>query len=340
MKKKILSFLFTLTILISLTFSVEAKEIKVGDEVLIGGMPFGIKIYTGEMVVSGFTNVDGIKESYSPAYNAGIREKDIILKINNKTIKSADDVTNEVKNSEGKQLDFTCIRKGTEMHFTVNPIKSQSMGEYRIGVWIKDCTTGIGTITYLDKESGDFGGLGHGICSTENGELLPMKNGKVNEVNISGISKGEIGSPGELKGFFSSGETGTINSNTKFGIFGIFTKPNINTNINVPIKIASKKETVSGKAKIYCTLSENCIKEYEIEIICDSTDKSATNFAVLVTDPQLINETGGIVQGMSGSPIIQDGKLVGAVTHVLVNDPTRGYGVYIENMLEVANKNS
>ncbi len=330
MKKKILSFFLVISFIFSLTCTATAKELKAGDEVLIGGMPFGIKLYTGEMIVSGFADVDGENESCSPAYKAGIRENDIILKVNNKNIKTAEEVTSEVENSNGKALNFMCKRNGTELNFNVIPIKSISSGKYKIGLWIKDCTTGIGTVTYIDEESGNFGGLGHGICSAENGNLLPLKNGIVNDVTISGVNKGEIGSPGELKGFFSSGEIGVIKKNTKFGLFGSLKD---NQKCTKVIKISSKDETVSGKAKVYCTLSENRIQEYDIEIICDAADKNSANFSVIVTDPALIQETGGIVQGMSGSPIIQNGKLVGAITHVLVNDPTKGYGIFIENML-------
>lgn len=336
--KKIIAILFSVILLLSMVFPSFAGNLKAGDEITLGGMPFGIKIMSRNMTVSGFTDVDGEEKSFSPAYDAGMRENDIILKVNGKNINKAEDVTKTVENSNGNNISFLCKRNKEKITINVLPIKSKSTGEYKIGVWIKDSTAGIGTVTYIDNKTGEFGGLGHGICSSDSGDLIPMTKGTVNAVTITGINKGEIGTPGELKGYFGSEKIGFVTSNTDCGVFGTLTDVNLNGNYNKTVKIANKEEIRTGKATILCTLSENKIKEYNVEIVCNEGDKETKSFSVVVTDPSLIALTGGIVQGMSGSPIIQNGKLVGAVTHVLVNDPTRGYGIFIENMLETANQ--
>ncbi len=335
--KKIISLALSTLLLFALICPSYATDIKAGDNVTIGGMPFGVKFFSGNMTVSGFTEVDSENGSVSPAFEAGMRENDVIIKLNNKKVQTAEEVTRTVEESDGKALIFFCKRNNEDITFTVTPVKSISAGTYKIGIWIKDSTAGIGTVTYIDPETGEFGGLGHGICSSETGELMPIRRGIVSEVKISGIDKGEVGSPGELKGYFSSGKIGIVTKNSDEGVFGIFTNVKRNPQYTSPITVASKDETKTGKATVLCTLSSNEIQEFDIEIICDNSDANAKSFAVVATDPDLIAETGGIVQGMSGSPIIQDGKLIGAVTHVLVNDPTHGYGIFIENMLKEHN---
>lgn len=334
MKNKIISISISLILLISLISPSNAIQLKAGDDIIVGGMPFGVKFFSGDLIINGFVDVDSENGSFSPASEAGLKENDIVLKINEKDVKTAEDVTREVESSDGKAINFLCKRDGKELNIKVTPIKSKSSGTYKIGISIRDCTAGIGTVTYINKETGEFGGLGHGICSAETGDMLDIRRGIVCDVNISGIDKGKTGDPGELKGYFSSGKTGIITKNTNCGVFGIFSDFQKKSICSQTIKIAPKEETKTGKAIIYCTLSDNSIKEYDIEIVCNSAEESSKNFAIVATDPELIAETGGIVQGMSGSPIIQDGKLVGAVTHVLVNDPTKGYGIYIEDMLK------
>lgn len=334
--RKILSFTLSLFLLFALIIPSGAAELKAGDSVYIGGMPFGVRFFTGNMTVSGFTEVDGETGNVSPAYDAGMREKDVILKIDNKDIKTAEEVTRAVENSDGKTLLFQCNRDGRNITFEVKPAKSLSAGAYKIGIWIKDSTSGIGTVTFVDKKTGFFGGLGHGICSSETGDLVSIRRGVVCNVKISGIEKGKNGTPGELRGYFSSGKTGVVTVNCDNGVFGIFSSFTPNEKYNAPLPIASRKETKSGDASILCTLSDNTISEFDIKIDTDTLDSTSKSFIISVTDPKLLEATGGIVQGMSGSPIIQDGKLIGAVTHVLVNDPTRGYGIFIENMLEAA----
>ena len=209
-------------------------------------------------------------------------------------------------------------------------------GEFSLGIVLKDGAAGIGTITYIDPETGLFGGLGHGICDPETGVLMPLRSGSSMKVEIGGVIKGKSGRPGELKGYFLSERTGNVKSNTVCGVFGYFSSI---PSLKDPIPVGNRDELKEGKATVYSTLGDDGIKAYEIEI--SKIDRGSTDnksFVITVTDDQLKARSGGIVQGMSGSPIVQDGKLVGAVTHVLISDPTRGYGVFIENMLNNSKK--
>jgi stage IV sporulation protein B len=197
-------------------------------------------------------------------------------------------------------------------------------------MWLKDSTAGVGTVTYVIPETGEFAGLGHGICDIDTGKPLPLARGIVSGVNISGIKKGSPGSPGELRAGFMGGKVGILTDNRNTGVYGILSEhPDL-----VPIELGKREEICEGKAHIISTLDNSGAKEYEVEL--SAINKSSTgskSFVVTVTDKALLEKTGGIVQGMSGSPIVQNGRLVGAVTQVFVNDPTRGYGIFIENML-------
>ena len=303
-----------------------------------GGMPFGAKMFTEGLVVSSLTEVDGANGPCRPAYDAGIRERDILLKINGESLSSAEKLAEQIAHGGGEPIEITVQRNGMEMTFTVCPVLSQSEKQYKTGMWIRDNTAGIGTVTFIDPASGEFAGLGHGICDSETGALLPLSRGIIVDVTISGVQKGESGVPGELKGYFTSGKRGSLIGNTDAGVYGVFTALPADITEDKAIPIALKEEIHDGKATLLCTLDENGIHEYEVMIrkIRNSLDNK--NLEVTVTDPALLEKTGGIVQGMSGSPLIQDGKLLGAVTHVLINDPTKGYGIFIENMLSAAKK--
>ena len=200
-------------------------------------------------------------------------------------------------------------------------------------MWLKDSTSGIGTVTFIDPDTNIFGGLGHGICDINNGALIPLSKGIIMDVTINGVNKGKIGAAGELKGSFKLKKIGSLMNNTGCGVFGVLTENCVKSPEEL-INICPKEEVKEGDAYIWCTLSNGEPQKYAIRIYnIDTTNATVKNFKIKVTDPLLISKTGGIVQGMSGSPIIQDGKLVGAVTHVLINDPTSGYGIFIENML-------
>ena len=301
-----------------------------------GGMPFGAKMFTEGLLVSSLTEVDGANGFCRPAYEAGIRERDIILKINEKPVSSAEELAREVADGGGQPIIFTVQRAGSELTFTVTPELSQSEKQYKTGMWIRDNTAGIGTVTFIDPSSGEFAGLGHGICDSETGALLPLSRGIVMDVTINGVQKGASGTPGELKGSFTSGKRGMLLGNSDAGVYGIFTALPPEADPSSAIPIALKEEIQDGKATLLCTLGESGIQAYEVNIRKIRNALDNKNLEVTVTDPLLLEKTGGIVQGMSGSPLIQDGRLIGAVTHVLINDPTRGYGIFIENMLSAA----
>ncbi len=342
LKKRILPLLIAASVLIippslgNHAGAATPAEIAKGGERLLypGGMPFGVKFYTDGLVIVGFTDVPCEGGVSKPAYDAGLRINDIITKVNGTDIRNSNDFLGFMT---GDPLEITYERGGVEENVVFTPVKSTADGKFKTGMWIRDTTAGIGTVTYIIPETGEFGGLGHGICDPASGELVNMVRGTVIDVAISGISKGVCGTPGELKGYFKSEKTGVLIGNTKCGVFGVFGAIPFDKIPQPALPAADKTEVKEGTAWIWSTLDDNEVEKYEIEIVgidFDSTD--CRNFEIEVVDAALIEKTGGIVQGMSGSPIIQDGKLVGAVTHVLINDPCRGYGIFIENMLDAA----
>ncbi len=227
------------------------------------------------------------------------------------------------------------VLRGEEtLQLSVTPVLSASEGIYKTGVWVRDSGAGIGTVSFILPESGYFVGLGHGICDADTGDLMKIGRGNIVDVTVSGITKGLSGTPGELRGFFNAGKTGMLLGNDECGVYGIFSTPP--ANMGEPIPLGLRGDLKEGEATIYCTLDNNKREEFKVEI--SSINRAATGgkcFSVKVTDERLLEKTGGIVQGMSGSPIIQNGKLVGAVTHVMIGDPTMGYGIFAENMLKL-----
>ena len=318
------------------TFQQTSANPKSEVELYPGGMPFGVKFITEGVLVVGFCDVKTQNSSANPSIDAGIKMGDIILKVNEKTLSTASELANMVEQSEGHSLSLLCSRNGKEYTTRLSPVYSGEDGRYKSGVCVRDSGAGIGTVTFIVPESNEFAGLGHGICDASTGELIPMQRGSVVSVTINGIVKGQPGTPGEVKGYFSSGKTGSLLGNTECGVYGVFaTLPNTTPSATIPI--GRRNELHEGKAYIRCTLDEGAPCSYEIEIRDIRRDSTSNKcFTVKITDEALISKTGGIVQGMSGSPIIQNGKLVGAVTHVLINDPTTGYGIFIENMLNAA----
>ena len=294
-------------------------------KVYVGGVPFGIKFFTKGISVVGFED-----EANNPAYKAGLRLYDTIVKANGKEISGIADLSQAVEG--GGTIELTYLRAGKEYKINFTPKYSENEKKYTLGLWLKDSGAGIGTLTYVLAD-GSFGGLGHGICDSDTGELIPIYNGSVLGVTVNGIVKGQRGDPGELKGYFNSSKVGALYKNTENGVFGALAQiPSTITDKTYSLGL--KNELKEGKATIICTLDDNIRREYSIEI--SNINRNATGnkcFTIKITDEKLLNATGGIVQGMSGSPIIQNGKLVGAVTHVLINDPTTGYGIFIENML-------
>lgn len=296
-------------------------------KVHVGGVPFGLKFLTKGVSIVGFEG-----EQNNTAFKAGLRLHDTIIKADGRELTSASDLTKYVEECGGRAIKLTYLRAGKEFSTSVNPTFSESEKKYTLGIWLKDSGAGIGTITFV-TEDGTFGGLGHGVCETDTGELIEMTNGQVLGVTVSGVIKGQRGTPGELRGYFNSSKVGKILKNTDCGVFGVLTAiPEVIT--GKAYSIGLRSEVQEGAATLLCTLDGNVREEYSIAI--SDINRSANGnkcFTVKITDERLIAASGGIVQGMSGSPIIQNGKLIGAVTHVLINDPTIGYGIFIENML-------
>lgn len=322
-----------------------------GREVFVGGMPFGVKFYTEGILVVGFCDVDVTAEGgchhTNPARDAGLKLRDVITGINGEAPTGAASLTKAVEESGGRPVTLTVKRtaqspaarkpqggscRETELTITVTPAFSASENRYKTGLWVRDSGAGIGTVTFIIPEGNAFGGLGHGICDGDTGELIPMQRGQVTDVTVSGVERGEAGDPGAIKGYFAPGKTGNLLKNTECGVYGIFAARPASAVKKLPV--GGKEDLREGDATILCTLDNGKVGEYKIKVT--SIDRTATGskcFTISVTDPSLIEKTGGIVQGMSGSPVIQNGKLVGAVTHVLISDPTAGYGIFIENML-------
>ena len=300
--------------------------------VVPGGNPFGIKLITEGVMVIGLSEVDCCDGNISPAGKSGIKEGDIIVSINGNKITSKEAIADAVMKSQGEKLIINVRRNSKLLSFEVLPKYSLSDSCYKSGMWVRDSSAGIGTITFYDPNTKMFGGLGHPVCDVDTGEILPLHSGEVVPVTINGLNKGKSGQPGELIGsFISSFSMGSLLLNNQSGLFGELDSP---PNKSYPLPIAYKQEVRKGKAKILTTLKGNTPKEYEIEIekVDFKGNELSKNMIIHITDPELLDQAGGILQGMSGSPIIQNGKIIGAVTHVFVNDPTRGYGIFSETM--------
>jgi len=296
-----------------------------------GGMTLGVKLLGDGVAVVGMAKVESGGKNCSPAEDAGLAAKDIILKINGTPIKTVAALTKAIENSEGKTLHLVIRRDKQEKVVDLTPVRADSDGKYKSGMWVKDVSSGIGTVTFINPETGEFGALGHGICDKENGALAPSSRGVVTDCVVTGIVKGQKGTPGELRGYLKSNKIGTLLKNTDCGVFGVLTEFK-----GEALPLMPSNQVKVGKAVLRTALDGEEPTDYEIEIT--ELGRGTTKcFTVKVTDPRLLEKTGGIVQGMSGSPIIQDGKLIGAVTHVMINEPTTGYGIFIENMLNAAN---
>ena len=298
-----------------------------------GGMPFGVKFFTEGLLIAGFCDVTTESGEVNPAKEAGLKLNDVITHINGNAVIKTESLSLAIDRSGGEEITLTYTRGDSSHDTKITPVKCMTDGKYKTGIMIRDSGAGIGTVSFIDPESGAFAGLGHGICNSENGALIPMLRGAVVDVTISGIEKGISGTPGEIKGFFNQKKLGSMIKNTECGVYGVFSDPPANP-LSPALPIGLKSDITAGEATIFCTLDDRVMKAYTVNISdINRNAEGGKCFTVKVTDPMLIEKTGGIVQGMSGSPIIQNGKLVGAVTHVLVNDPTRGYGIFIENML-------
>ncbi len=297
------------------------------------GNTVGVKLQTDGVLVIGMSDViTNGNNRVLPARDSSIRPGDTILEINGHEVNGIPDLVKEIENSKGKAITLKYRRNGNVEETSIVPAKSADDDKYYIGLWVRDSTAGIGTLTFYDPSSGYFGALGHGITDIDTGVLLPIKSGELLVSDILAVKKSERGSPGELKGVFAEEKKlGTVSVNSEFGIYGKLYDDVRKTLNSTLYPIAVRSDVKEGPAYILSNVEGSTVEKYSVEIerVSRHNINGLKGMVVRVTDERLLNATGGIVQGMSGSPIIQDGKIVGAVTHVLVNDPTRGYGIFI-----------
>ncbi len=297
------------------------------------GTPFGVKIFTQGVLVIGTSEVKSEKGFISPAKNSGIKKGDVILSVNNKPVNNNEELFSIVENCSGNILNLKILRNNLKFDVDVEPLKNLVDGKYKLGAWVRDSSAGIGTLTFYSPGTNVFGGLGHGICDIDTGDLLPLSHGDIVKASINGIIKGQKGVPGELKGYFIETEAiGKLLKNTNYGVYGTLNDSTVET---LPIAVAAKQDVKIGPAQMITTIDGTFPKTYSVYIQSVNYKESSPckNIIVKITDDALLCKTGGIIQGMSGSPLIQDGKLVGAVTHVFVNDPSKGYAIFAENMV-------
>ncbi len=304
--------------------------------VTLGGNVFGIKMYSSGVLVISTEDIETERSIENPGKKAGIKSGDIIKEIEGKKVNSNGEVSEICKKSKGKELKFTVERNGVLLNLSLKTVKDKASGDYKAGLWVRDSTAGIGTMTFYDRETGIFASLGHAICDVDTGKPLPLSEGEALNAKILGCSKGTKTDAGELSGAFTPIKIGNLYMNSECGIYGMLNYFDSNAEI---VPVATSGEVKTGKAQILCTVDERGRQYYEVEItkILDTSSKEK-NMTVRITDERLLEITGGIVQGMSGTPLIQNGMLVGAITHVFVGTPREGYGIFAENMLAAADK--
>lgn len=302
----------------------------------------GVKLYTNGVLVVGMSEIEGEdSKTYKPYENSGIEEGDTIVKVNNTMIYSTEDLIENVNLSNGENVKIEYIHEKETKECSIRPVKTNEE-EYKLGLWVRDSAAGVGTVTFYEPETQQFGALGHGITDIDTGDLLNISSGEFVTAKVLNIKKGEDGNPGKIQGTVEEQETiGEITKNTEFGIYGkIEDASSLNIDMSKEMEVALRDEIQTGKATILCSLDNQTVKEYEIEItkIYRENNYNNKSMEIKLTDQALIEKTGGIIQGMSGSPIIQNGKFVGAVTHVFVDSATEGYAVFGDLMLKQSKK--
>ena len=312
-------------------------------EVIPGGDCIGVKLYSKGVLIIGESKIQGVDGNFYKAYEEGtFKAGDILLKINDYEIENSNEVETIIENIKDKEVTITYERDGEEKTKNITPIKCIDDGKYKIGLWIRDGAMGVGTLTFYSPEYSKFAALGHGISDEDSKSLIKLENGSIYGANVLSVNKGRSEAPGEIKGYLDDGEEiGTITVNSNNGIYGDMNEYNTNIITRERIPVASRNEIEVGPATIQCIVDQSQeIKSYDIEIvkISNSVSNDSKGMVIKVTDENLISKTGGIVQGMSGSPIIQNGKLVGAVTHVYVSQPTKGYAIFADTMINEMKK--
>ncbi len=314
------------------TIPIKNSSLTVSDRyyVVPSGEIFGLRLFTEGVLIIKTETVDTQKGSVSPCDMAGLKKGDVILKVDGKDAVSSNALSELLSKGDKTEFKIEYERNGRKHTTVLNTYYSLSQGKYKAGMWIRDSAAGIGTMTFYEPLTGAFAGLGHGVCDIDTAELLPFSDGDIVSSKITGCYKGEKGKAGELCGTFTCETIGKLLSNNKIGVYGVL--GNVSDESEA-MPIALSHEIKEGKAQIISTVDESGPCRYDVEISkINASNAENKNMVVKITDEKLIEKTGGIVQGMSGSPIIQDGKLIGAVTHVMVNDPTKGYGIFAETM--------
>ena len=300
------------------------------------GRAVGIKLFSDGVMVVGFSQIPAAGGQTTPARTCGLREGDVITHINSSEVDTIEEVQAELAKVGGGEMSIRALRDGKPLQVTAQAVKCSTDGSYKLGAWLRDSMAGIGTITYYDPATGEFGALGHGINDVDTALLMPLQSGGILSATVTDVKKGRRGEPGELHGDFDlTADIGSLWANTPHGVYGALYRQEL---IRMePLEVAAPAQVETGRALIYSNIAGEEVCSYQVEITKlhpGATD--GRDLTLKVTDPALLQATGGIVQGMSGSPIVQNGRLVGAVTHVLVGDPAQGYGILAENMLKTA----
>ncbi len=298
------------------------------------GNTVGIKIHTSGVLIVGISFVQDENEAkHTPARNAGLKSGDVITQVGDTAVKNTDHFSQLIQNTKGEPVSIEYVRD--QQRFQTELMAEANEGAYKIGAWVRDSTAGIGTVTFYKPDTKVYAALGHGISDVDTGQLLKVADGSITKCSISSVTEGTAGAPGELKGVFADNDIGNILENSSVGLYGKGDRQSFPK--NEPAEIATRFEVKAGDAKILSSIDGNTVESYDIKIEKVMTASGdGKGMIIRITDPKLLEKTGGIVQGMSGSPIMQGGRIVGAVTHVFVNDPTRGYGIFIELMMDKA----
>lgn len=301
------------------------------------GRAVGIKLYSDGVVVVGTADIDTSQGPVNPARECGLREGDVITHINSTQVDTIEQVSALLQRLEGQPLRIQAVRDEKTVELTARAVQCASDGAYKLGAWIRDSMAGIGTVSFYCPDTGTFAALGHGINDVDTALLMPLESGSILPASISGVERGRSGEPGQLQGVFDTSLTlGELWANTSGGIFGTLSGPAVWPGTRM--EVAPREEVRAGRASILSNIAGEAVEEYEIRIekVYPESGDDCRDFLIRVTDQRLLEATGGIVQGMSGSPILQDGRMVGAVTHVMVDDPACGYGIWAGRMLRQA----
>ena len=314
---------------------VKKANVEVVDEMYVSvlGVPFGMKIYTDGVLIIDISDVDSANGYVKPAKECGLQIGDFIISIDGRQVYTNEEVARIIENSGGKSLKFVIKRDNIIKNIVLTPILSSSTKAYKAGIWVRDSSAGIGTLTFYCPTTNVLCGLGHPVNDSDTGKMLTVNSGEIVAAEIISFTRGEQGSPGELHGRLLSTRYANFQLNCNSGVYGICEQ---SVNTGKMMQVALKQEIKNGKAHIISTLDGNGPKQYKCNITINKSSSETQNLLIQITDEQLLSVTGGILQGMSGSPIIQNGKLIGAVTHVLIDDSSKGYGIFAENMLETA----